>query len=242
MRIHPAVIAQAAATSSVMLGGRFNLGIGSGEALNEHIFGDAWPSADVRLEMLEESVEVMRLLFEGGTKDHEGRHYVVENARLYTLPDEPPPILISGFGPKAVRLAAEIGDGYVNVGPDAELLELYRSSGGGDRPAHSAFKACYGEDEAECVRTAHRTWPNEGLPGELAQVLPTPRHFEQATQLVTEEMMAEAVPCGPDPERYREMLRQFASAGYDEVYVQQIGPNQKEFFDFFGREILPEFS
>jgi G6PDH family F420-dependent oxidoreductase len=242
MRIHPAVIAQAAATSSVMLGGRFNLGIGSGEALNEHIFGDAWPSADVRLEMLEESVEVMRLLFEGGTKDHEGRHYVVENARLYTLPDEPPPILISGFGPKAVRLAAEIGDGYVNVGPDAELLELYRSSGGGDRPAHSAFKACYGEDEAECVRTAHRTWPNEGLPGELAQVLPTPRHFEQATQLVTEEMMAEAVPCGPDPERYREMLRQFASAGYDEVYVQQIGPNQKEFFDFFGREILPEFA
>ena len=242
MRIHPAVIAQAAATSSVMLGGRFNLGIGSGEALNEHIFGDAWPSADVRLEMLEESVEVMRLLFEGGTKDHEGRHYVVENARLYTLPDEPPPILISGFGPKAVRLAAEIGDGYVNVGPDAELLELYRSSGGGDRPAHSAFKACYGEDEAECVRTAHRTWPNEGLPGELAQVLPTPRHFEQATQLVTEEMMAEAVPCGPDPERYREMLRQFASAGYDEVYVQQIGPNQKPFFDFFGREILPEFA
>jgi G6PDH family F420-dependent oxidoreductase len=242
MRIHPAVIAQAAATSSVMLGGRFNLGIGSGEALNEHIFGDAWPSADVRLEMLEESVEVMRLLFEGGTKDHEGRHYVVENARLYTLPDEPPPILISGFGPKAVRLAAEIGDGYVNVGPDAELLKLYRSSGGGDRPAHSAFKACYGEDEAECVRTAHRTWPNEGLPGELAQVLPTPRHFEQATQLVTEEMMAEAVPCGPDPEKYREMLRQFASAGYDEVYVQQIGPNQKEFFDFFGREILPEFA
>jgi G6PDH family F420-dependent oxidoreductase len=242
MRIHPAVIAQAAATSSVMLGERFNLGIGSGEALNEHIFGDAWPSADVRLEMLEESVEVMRLLFEGGTKDHEGRHYVVENARLYTLPDEPPPILVSGFGPKAVRLAAEIGDGYVNVGPDAELLELYRSSGGGDRPAHSAFKACYGEDEAECVRTAHRTWPNEGLPGELAQVLPTPRHFEQATQLVTEEMMAEAVPCGPDPEKYREMLRQFASAGYDEVYVQQIGPNQKEFFDFFGREILPEFA
>src|ERR671916_318687 len=200
MRIHPAVIAQAAATSAVMLGGRFNLGIGTGEALNEHIFGDAWPSADVRLEMLEESVEVMRLLWEGGVKDYEGRHYVVENARLYTLPDEPPPILVSGFGPKAVRLAAEIGDGYVNIGPD------------------------------------------EGLPGELAQVLPTPAHFEQATQLVTEEMMAEAVPCGPDPEKYRGMLRQFAEAGYDEVYVQQIGPNQKAFFDFFGREILPEFA
>ena len=241
LRVHPAIIAQAAATSAVMLGGRFNLGIGSGEALNEHIFGDAWPSADVRLEMLEESVEVMRLLWEGATKDYEGRHYVVENARIYTLPDEPPPILVSGFGPKAVRLAAEIGDGYVNVGPDAELLELFRSSGGGDKPAHSAFKACYGEDEAECVRTAHRIWPNEALPGELAQVLPTPRHFEQASGLVTEEMISQSMPCGPDPEKYREMLRQFAGAGYDEVYVQQIGPNQKAFFDFFGKEILPEF-
>ena len=241
VRIHPAIIAQAAATSSVMLGGRFNLGVGSGEALNEHIFGDAWPSADVRLEMLEEAVEVMRLLWEGGTKDYEGRHYTVENARVYTLPDEPPPVLISGFGPKAVRLAAEIGDGYINVGPDAELLDLFRSSGGGDKVAHSAFKACYGENEAECVKTAHRTWPNEGLTGELAQVLPTPRHFEQASQLVTEEMMAEAVACGPDPEKYREMVRQFDTAGYDEVYVQQIGPEQKAFFDFFGKEVLPEF-
>lgn len=241
VRIHPAVIAQAAATSAVMLEGRFRFGIGSGEALNEHIFGDAWPSTDVRLEMLEEAVEVIRLLWEGGTKDYEGRHYVVENARIYTLPDEPPPILISGFGPKATRLAGEIGDGYVNVAPDKEMLDLFRSSGGGDKPAHGAFKVCYGDDAAECVKTAHRLWPNEALPGELAQVLPTPRHFEQATQLVTEEMIRESLPCGPDPEPHREMLRQFADAGYDEVYVQQIGPNQKQFFDFYQKEILPEF-
>ena len=241
VRIHPAIIAQAAATSSVMLGGRFNLGIGSGEALNEHIFGDAWPSTDIRLEMLEESVEVMRLLWEGGTKDFEGRHYTLENARIYTLPDEPPPVLVSGFGPKATRLAAKIGDGYANVGPDAELLDLFRSSGGGNKVAHSAFKACYGEDEAACIKTAHRLWPNEGLTGELAQVLPTPRHFEQAVELVTEEMISEAVVCGPDPEKYRGMVRQFAEAGYDDVYVQLIGPNQKAFFDFFGGEIFPEF-
>jgi G6PDH family F420-dependent oxidoreductase len=141
LRIHPAVIAQAAATSAVMLGGRFGLGVGSGEALNEHIFGDAWPSTDVRLEMLEEAVEVIRLLWEGGTKDYEGRHYAVENARLYTLPDESPPILVSGFGPKAARLAGEIGDGYINVGPDAELLELFRSSGGGDKLARAASRS-----------------------------------------------------------------------------------------------------
>lgn len=241
IRIHPAVIAQAAATSAVMFEGRFRFGIGTGEALNEHILGDAWPSADVRLEMLEEAVEVIRLLWEGGTKDHDGRHYVVENARIYTLPDEPPPILISGFGPKATRLAGEIGDGYVNVAPDKEMLDLFRSSGGGDKPAHGAFKVCYGEDEAECVKTAHRLWPNEALPGELAQILPTPRHFEQATQLVTEDMISESLPCGPDPEPHRAMLRQFADAGYDEVYVQQIGPNQKAFFDFYEKEILPEF-
>ena len=242
VRIHPAVIAQAAATSAVMLEGRFGLGVGSGEALNEHIFGDAWPSTDIRLEMLEEAVEVIRLLWEGGTKDYEGRHYAVENARIYTLPDEPPPILVSGFGPKATRLAGRIGDGYMNVAPNAELLELFRSSGGGEKPAHGAFKACYGADEAECIRTAYQTWPNEALPGELAQVLPTPTHFEQATQLVTEEMIAESMPCGPDPEPHREMIRSFDEAGYDEVYVQQIGPNQKEFFDFYQGEIMPEFA
>jgi len=241
MRIHPAILAQATATSATMLPRRFGFGVGSGEALNEHIFGDAWPSTDVRLEMLEEAIEVIRLLWEGGTKDHEGRHYTVENARIYTLPEEPPPILVSGFGPKATRLAGRIGDGYMNVAPDEELLSLFRSSGGNDKPAHGAFKVCYGQDEAECVRTAHRTWPNEGLPGELAQVIPTPTHFEQATQLVTEEMISDSIPCGPDPEPHREMIRQYEKAGYDEVYVQQIGTGHEEFFRFYEREILPEF-
>ncbi len=241
VRIHPAVIAQAAATSAVMLNGRFELGVGSGEALNEHIFGDAWPSADVRLEMLEEAVGVIRLLWEGGVKDHEGKHYRVENARIYTLPDAPPPILVSGFGPKAIRLAGRIGDGYINIAPDAEMLGLFRSSGGGDKPAHGAFKVCYGDDEAEARERAHRIWPNEALPGELAQILPTPAHFEQATRLVTEEMVAEVVPCGPDPEPHRETIRRYADAGYDEVYVQQIGPDQEAFFRFYEKEILPEF-
>ena len=118
---------------------------------------------------------------------------------------------------------------------------MFRSSGGGDKPAHGAFKVCYGEDAAECRRIAHRTWPNEALPGELAQVLPTPAHFRQATQLVTEEMIAETIPCGPDPEPHLETIRQYAEAGYDDVYVQQIGPNQEAFFDLYAREILPEF-
>ena len=135
VRIHPAVIAQAAATSAVLLEGRFSLGVGSGEALNEHILGDAWPEADVRLEMLEEAVEVIRTLWQGGQQSHRGRHYTVENARIYDLPEQPPPILVSGFGPKAIELAARIGDGYSTTSPDKDAIDLYRSEGGnGPRP------------------------------------------------------------------------------------------------------------
>src|SRR3954449_7082898 len=142
MRIHPAVIAQAAATSAVMHEGRFGLGVGSGEALNEHIIGEHWPEADVRLEMLEEAVEVMRTLWEGGQRSHRGRHYTVENARVYDLPDEPPPVLVSGFGPKAVKLAAKIGDGYVTMSPDEDAIQQYRSEGG-KGPVHAGAKVCY---------------------------------------------------------------------------------------------------
>ena len=241
MRIHPAVLAQAVATSAVMLEGRFNFGIGSGENLNEHILGDRWPPTDVRLEMMEEAVEVMRLLWEGGTKSHYGKHYTVENACIYTIPDEAPPVLVSGFGPKAAKLAGKIGDGYCHVAPDAEMLNLFRESGGGDKVAHAGSKVCYGQDEAECRRIAHQTWPNESLPGELAQELPTVAHFDQATSIVTEDMVAGGVVCGPDPEQHKQNLQEYVDAGYDEVYVQQIGPNQKAFFDFYQSEILPEF-
>src|SRR3954452_7371531 len=128
VRIHPAVIAQAAATAAVLLPGRFSLGVGTGEALNEHIFGDAWPSADVRLEMLEEAIEVIRELWTGKQVEHYGAHYAVENARIYTRPDEPPPILVSGFGSKSVELAARIGDGYCIVGPAKPMIDEYLSS------------------------------------------------------------------------------------------------------------------
>jgi G6PDH family F420-dependent oxidoreductase len=241
VRTHPAVIAHAAATSAVLLEGRFALGVGSGEALNEHILGTAWPDADTRLEMLEEAVEVIRTLWRGGVRDHRGRHYCVQNARLYDLPDQPPPIYVSGFGPKAVRLAARIGDGYVTTMPDRELIELYRSEGG-KGPVHAGTKVCFGHDEAGARRTAHRLWPNEGLPGELAQVLPSPAHFEQACQLVTEDMVAEAVPCGPDIERHVEALQAYADAGVDELFVQQIGPGQEEFVTEWAGEVLPRFT
>ena len=239
VRIHPAIIAQAAATSAVLLEGRFNLGVGSGEALNEHILGDRWPEADVRLEMLEEAVDVIRSLWQGGQRSHHGSHYTVENARVYDLPDEPPPILVSGFGPKAIELAARIGDGFCTTSPDKDAIDLYRSEGGSG-PVHAGTKVCFMADVDEARATAHRLWPNEALPGELAQVLPTPAHFEQACELVEPEMLV--TPVGPDIETHVESLTQYRDAGVDELFVQQIGPEQDAFFDTWAREVLPRFA
>ncbi len=242
VRIHPAILAQAAATASILLDGRFCLGVGSGEALNEHILGVRWPDADERLEMLEEAVDVIRMLWQGGVHNHQGRHYRVERARVYDLPDAPPPILVSGFGPKAIEVAARIGDGFVTVGPDADAVKRFRTHSERDgAPVHGGIKVCWGEDAARARKTAHRLWANDGLPGELAQVLPTTQHFEQASQLVTEEMIAEDMPCGPDVERHVQALQAYADAGFDELYVQQIGPEQDAFFEAYREHVLPRF-
>jgi G6PDH family F420-dependent oxidoreductase len=220
--------------------GRFRLGVGTGENLNEHILGDHWPETDVRREMLEEAIEVMRQLWQGGFVTTRGRHYTVDHARIYTLPDEPPPVYISGFGPKAIEVAGRVGDGYVGTSPDADLLELFRKAGGEGKPTQGGFKVCFADDEATGVQIAHRLWANSGLPGELAQVLPSPRHFEQASQLVTEQMTAESVACGPDAGKHIEQARAYLDAGYDEVYVANMGPHYQGCMDLWRDEVLPE--
>ena len=237
-RMHPAIVAQAAATSAVMLGGKFILGVGSGEALNEHILGDPWPTADVRLEKLEEAVEVMRLLWSGNTVSHRGKYYTVDDARLYTVPDEPPPVYVSGFGPKATELAARIGDGYITTTPDEELLALFREKSGGKR-AQGGVKVAWAPTEDEGVEIAHRLWANSGLPGELSQVLPSPKHFEQASTLVTQQSTRESVVCGSDPDRHRSALEPFLDVGFEEVYVANMGPHYQSMIRAFGKEVLP---
>lgn len=241
VRIHPAIIAQAAATSAVLLEGRFTLGLGSGEALNEHILGNHWPEADERLEMLEEAVQIIRKLWLGGMQSHRGRHYRVENARIYDLPERLPPILISGFGPTATSLAARIGDGYCTVAPDEQEVKRFRDEVGGPRLVAGGMKVCWGEDERRARATAYRLWPNEQLPGELAQILPTPAHFEQASDLVSEDMVAEAVPCGPDLDLHARAIKRYEDAGFDELYVQQVGSDHERFFETYASEILPRF-
>jgi G6PDH family F420-dependent oxidoreductase len=239
VRMHPALVAQAAATSQVMLEGRFRLGVGSGEALNEHILGTVWPSADVRLEMLEEAVGLLRKLWSGDVVTERGRHYSVDTARIYTLPDTPPPVYVSAFGPKAIDVAARIGDGFITTSPDAGALQAFRDKAEAAKPAQAGFKACYATSEREGVEIAHRLWANSGLPGELAQVLPSPKHFEQASELVTHEMTGSSVVCGPDAGRHVNAFGPFVDAGFDEVYVANMGPHYKEMIALYGNEVLP---
>jgi coenzyme F420-dependent glucose-6-phosphate dehydrogenase len=189
--------------------------------------GGLWPLAAIRREMLVEAIEIIRGLWEGSVFDHRGRHYRVDQARLYTLPDEPPPILIAASGQAAATMAGQVGDGVIGLAPDRELLEAFDRAGGAEQSAR---------------RTALEWWPNAGIEGELPAELPLPRHFEQAAGSVTEEALAKKVACGPDPERHLEMARMYVDAGYDHVWFHQIGPDQDGFFDVYEQDVLPQLS
>jgi coenzyme F420-dependent glucose-6-phosphate dehydrogenase len=240
VRTHPAIIAHAAATAGAMMPGRFFLGLGTGENLNEHILGDAWPSPDERLELLEEAIEVIRLLWQGGYQTHRGEHFVVEQARIYTLPDPLPPIVVAASKQLAAELAGR-NDGLVGVAPDAEVLEAFESAGGKGKPRYGQVTLCWAESEEEAKRTAYEVWPNAAAKGDLSQELPLPLHFEQAAEMVTPDDVAESVVCGPDPGPVLEQIDQYERAGYDHVYLHQVGRDQEGFFRFAEREILPRY-
>lgn len=240
IRIHPAIIAQAAATAAVQLEGRFVLGVGSGEALNEHILGDPWPSVGVRQEMLEEAVDVIRLLHKGNEISHHGEYYEVQEARIYTRPDKPVPIYVSGFGPQGAELAGRIGDGFCVVTPEEDLVKAFREAGGGDKPVQAGTKVSWDRAADNALKVAHRLWPNDALPGQTAQILPRPKDFAALSSLVPPDQVAEAVACGPDADTHAGRVRKYLDAGIDEVYVQQIGPDLDGFFSTYERDVLPQ--
>jgi G6PDH family F420-dependent oxidoreductase len=190
--------------------------------------------------MLTEAVEVIRQLWRGGSQTHRGRHYTVENARLYSLPPEPPPILVAAAGPKAADLAGRIGDGFIGTAPKPKLLEAFDRGGGAGKPRYGELTVCWAASEAEARRRALEYWPIAGLEGDLTSELPVPAQFEQAAEMLDEDDLAESVVCGPDPERHRAAIRRYAEAGYDHVWVHQIGPDQDGFFAFYEREIIPK--
>lgn len=239
VRIHPAIVAQAAATAACLLPGRFFLGVGSGEALNEHILGDRWPPAPIRLEMLEEAVEVIRLLWQGGSQDHRGRYYTVEDATVFDLPDPVPAIVVAGSGPKAAALAGRVGDGFWGTKPSAKALATFDEEGGKGKPRYGQLTVCWAADEAQARKTAYEVWPNGGVAGQLSQDLPTPLHFEQAAEMLTEDDVAEKVVCGPDVAKHVELVQTYADAGYTHLYIHQVGPDQQGFFRFWEAELRP---
>jgi G6PDH family F420-dependent oxidoreductase len=239
IRIHPAIVAQAAATTSLLFGERFFLGVGTGEALNEHILGDRWPRPSIRRLMLDEAVGIIRELFTGSTVDHRGEFYEVENARLFDPPRAPVPIIVSGFGPEAAKVAGRIGDGYWGTAPDRDLIEAFEAAGG-TGPRYAQLNVCWARDEREARETVHRIWPNAGVPGQLSQDLPTWMHFEEAAKIVTEEQATKSVPCGPDiAEHVMKSVAKYVDAGYDHLYFHQIGRDQAGFFRFWERELRP---
>jgi G6PDH family F420-dependent oxidoreductase len=237
IRIHPAILAQAAATSAALMDGRFFLGVGTGEELNEHVTGARWPGAEERLEMLEEAIWVMRRLWQGDLVTHHGRFFEVDRARIYSLPDEPPAIAVAAAGEQAAELAGKMGDALISTAPDDELVSAFERAGGNDKPRYGQLTVCYATSEREAIETAHSWWPNAAMGGQLGQELALPLHYEQAAELVTPQDVAEAVVCGPDPERHRKAIDEFDEAGFDHVYIHQVGPDQESFFRFARSEL-----
>lgn len=237
IRIHPAILAQAAATVAAMMNGRFFFGIGTGENLNEHVLGDRWVPYDIRVAMFEEAIEIIHELWQGEVTNHWGDYYTVEDARLYTLPATPPPIMIAASGKNSAKVAGRLDDGLISTKPDADVTAAFRAEGGGDKPRYGQLTVCWAESRAEAEETAYKVWPNAGLKGDLNTELRTVKHFEQVTAMISQEDVTARVVCGPDPAPYLEQLQEYSAAGYDHLYIHQIGPDQAGFMRFFEREL-----
>jgi coenzyme F420-dependent glucose-6-phosphate dehydrogenase len=238
IRIHPAIIAHAAATSACLMPGRFFLGVGTGENLNEHILGAKWPAADERLEMLEEAIEVMRLLWQGDYQTHRGKHYTVENLQIFDLPDEPIDIAVAAMQPKAAELAGRIGDALINVAPKKEIVQQFDEAGGRGKPKYGQVTVCYAESKEQAKKTAFEVWPNALVEGSASQELPLPSDFEQLVEDRNPDELEGKLVLGNDPDEYLEELQEYGEAGYTHVYIHQIGPDQDGFLQFLKSELL----
>lgn len=240
IRIHPAIIAQAAATSAAMMEGRFFLGVGTGENINEHIVGQHWPPAETRIQMLEEAVAIIRKLWQEGFHSHHGRFFTVENAAIFTRPQQFPPIMVAASGPRSASLAGRIGDGLVTSGLEPDVVRQFDQAGGSGKPRYGRYTVCWAETYEQARQTAYHWWRSTVVKGQVKAELPLPSYFEQLSRHATEDTIAQLVICGPDPAPHIQRIREFADAGYDHVNVHQVGPDQEGFFRFYQSEILPE--
>ena len=241
IRNNPAIIAQAAATAAYMMPGRFMLGLGSGENLNEHILGDLWPPAGKRIEMLEEALKIIRMLWQGGMQNFHGDYYKIENACIYTLPDELPPIFMATDGKKSARIAGKLADGLITPGIKKDLVNIFNKSGGKGKPCYAEASVCWAENKEEAIRIAYRFWPIIANKGGINWELYSPKYFEALAEMLDPEMEISGITNGNNPQDHIEKIYKFIKAGYDHVFIHQLGPHQKEFLDFYKKHVLPEF-
>jgi G6PDH family F420-dependent oxidoreductase len=238
MRYHPALVAQFAATLSILSGGRFTLGLGAGENLNEHVIGLGWPPPRVRQEMLGEAVDVIRLLWEGREVSYEGAHVRLDRAKLWDRPDGPLPIAMAAGGPKAARLAAEKAAGLFATEPRRDLIDAWRDDGG-DGGTFAEVALCWARDEAEAVCVAHERFRFAALGWKLMAELPGPSNFEAATRWVRPDDVAKQIACGPDPGRHVAAVKKYLDAGFDHIVLVGVGPDQEGFLRFWEHELAP---
>jgi coenzyme F420-dependent glucose-6-phosphate dehydrogenase len=236
IRIHPAIVAQAAATSQILMDGRFFLGLGTGENLNEHILGDRWPRPDERLEMLGEAVDVIRALFGGEYETYRGKHYTVEQAKLYDMPDTPPPIVMAAANPNAAQLAGEKGDGFMSTTPDEDVVKEYKQAGG-KGPLYGKVTGAFAPDEGAARKLGKEREPNTAMGGALSQELALPRDFEAVAELVREDDVAESLVLGSDEAAWRAKLDEYEKASFTHVCLHHVGDDQRDFIEFAARLI-----
>lgn len=237
IRYHPAIVAQMAATTALLMPDRLRLGLGTGENLNEHVVGAGYPSHDVRQDMLEEAVTLIRELWSGEMSTFHGAFYDVDRARVFDIPDPLPAIGIAAGGPQAAKLAAEVADFLITTVPDPELISTYEHDAGNDRAIVGQVAVCWGEDEQAARKLAYELngWTVAGW--NVQTELVGPASFQEIADFVTEDQVAEAVPSGPDLDKIVEAVKTYVDAGFTEVAITQVGPDQEGFCKIFESEL-----
>ena len=238
-RLHPVVLAHAAATASVLMPGRFFLGLGTGERLNEQATGQRCPRPGERRKMLAAAVPVLQRLLAGETVTQESKWFTVERAKLHTRPDSPPPIYVAASGKRTAEVAGKLADGLIGVEPEPTVVTAFEAAGGEGKPRLAKLTMCWAPDEDDARRTALEWFPNSALPGAALSDLARPEDIEAVAALVGEADVSRAVSCGPDPEVHRRAIARFVAAGYTEVYLHQVGPDQDGFLEFCQKELMP---
>ncbi|GIF13853.1 TIGR03557 family F420-dependent LLM class oxidoreductase [Actinoplanes teichomyceticus] len=240
VRYHPAIIAQAAATLAIISDGRFTLGIGSGERLNEHVVGQGFPSVRVRQEMLAEALDIINLLWQGGYQSYQGRYLQLEDARVFDLPETLPVIAVAAGGRHAAELAATHGSGLFATEPRRDLVDAYTGKGGSG-PKYAEIPMAWAPTVEAAAQEAHRTsrWSLTGW--KVMSELPNPVNFAAAAETVRVADVREKFVCGPDPQPYLDAARTYAEAGFDHLVLQNAGPDPDGFLEFFSRELKPRW-